>query len=712
MTKSILLLKNKKMVGITSLFLGFQFALCIYLNWVPYPFIAYRSLFLIISLTILFSAGIFSLLSRWILPRFRQTTRTVLILCFLLSVLWAAFLILIRAISLPDRSFFLPDGSVMIENILEKNPASIGNRIELKLFDSGTTDSFKAFSQTGNWYETETSLFTDEVSSLAWSGQVFHQISLLFTTGPDAGIVRLSWDDEVQDFDLYAEEPGELSVTHEFPLPWINRVIIFLAILSGVGFLFFIFFALVVPVSKRKVHARQGRIVPWWIFAIPMITVWLLWLLVFWPGLMSPDSIDQWSQSLSSVFNDWHPAIYAIIMRILNRIWETPAVIGLLQILCLSLVTSWGLHALWKVGVPKKVCWAMSALFAVIPLNALFSITLWKDIPYGISLFALFLMVLQIVLSDGDWLKSWKQKTGLAVASAGVMLFRHNGAPVVLLAILALILFFPKIRRGLMQTSIGLLILFFLIKVPLYQSLRVTPNGMGGINQLYLHHISAHVEAETPLSASEEAYLNQLLPLDEWTYYPCNVDTLKFQSGIDLDLLYSQPQKNLEVFLSLARKAPAVNLKHIFEANKMIWQIQPGGCYLYRVPLFKNTDNSFHWIESNSIGIAEDSKIPGWISPFFDFYARTASVPWIDSFVWRPAMTTYLSFLVCMAMALRFQKKKTLLIGLVPLLQFGMMLVLTFAQDMRFQYGNMLIGLFSIGLLFIPVPESEPQTES
>jgi uncharacterized membrane protein len=63
--------------------------------------------------------------------------------------------------------------------------------------------------------------------------------------------------------------------------------------------------------------------------------------------------------------------------------------------------------------------------------------------------------------------------------------------------------------------------------------------------------------------------------------------------------------------------------------------------------------------------------------------------------------------LTAVVLALRMQKKRWLLIGLVPFVQFSLMLVLNFAQDMRFQYGNMLIGLFSLGLLFLQQQDNE-----
>mgnify|MGYP000898272783 CR=1 FL=1 len=699
--------KQRTVRWILSFFLGLQLALAGYLFWIPYPITSRRSLLLIGLLTVLLSAAAFGILTRWMLPRFARTPRIVFRLCLLLSVFCSGLLILIRAVPLPDRYFFLPSGSVSIETVGTHNPSSNGSQIRLLLFDTGTTDSFSSLTQSGSWQLEGKALTTDNAGGLSWSGEVFHQIELLFETGPEAGIIQIISENETNTIDLYTPIAGEQSIRLAYPLPIGNRLIIFLSVLISLAFLFLLFFSLTVPVPDFQSAAMRPAASISWLVALPMLISWTIWLLVYWPGIMSPDSMDQWGQSLSGAFNDWHPAIYAILMRALNQIWQTPAVIGIVQIIALSLITAWGLRMLRRHGYPALVCWIMSLLFAITPLTGLLSITLWKDVPYGISLFALFLIVCEIVLSSGQQRRGVPQALGLAFALTGVVLYRHNGFPVALAAIAALLIFYPAVRKNTLAAALIAALLFLLIKYPLYESLAVNRTGMGGINQLYLHHISAHVEAQTPLKADQEDYLNELLPLEEWIYYPCNVLSLKSSAGVDFDLMYSQPKKNLEIFLDLAMQAPMVNLRHMFEANRMIWQIQPGGCYLYRVPLFKNQDGGYQWIQPNPLGVRESSKLPAFVEPFFNYYNWSASVPAADSFIWRPALTSYIALLTAVVLALRMQKKRWLLIGLVPFVQFSLMLVLNFAQDMRFQYGNMLIGLFSLGLLFLQQQDNE-----
>jgi len=50
----------------------------------------------------------------------------------------------------------------------------------------------------------------------------------------------------------------------------------------------------------------------------------VLTLVAFAPGLMSPDSIDQWQQGRAWSFNDVHPPMMSALWGIFDRVWPGP----------------------------------------------------------------------------------------------------------------------------------------------------------------------------------------------------------------------------------------------------------------------------------------------------------------------------------------------------------------------------------------------------
>lgn len=162
-------------------------------------------------------------------------------------------------------------------------------------------------------------------------------------------------------------------------------------------------------------------------YSFLMIVIWSLWLLVFWPGIMSNDSIDQWTQITTGKFVDIHPVFHTLFLWFLTRVYFSPATIAIVQILILSLLSGGILYYFEKLGSPKIILWGISFFMAVSPVNAEMVITLWKDIPYSTALLGLTFIFLIIVYSNGNWLYQNKNLLLLGITTLLVFLFRHNG---------------------------------------------------------------------------------------------------------------------------------------------------------------------------------------------------------------------------------------------------------------------------------------------
>ena len=55
------------------------------------------------------------------------------------------------------------------------------------------------------------------------------------------------------------------------------------------------------------------------LYTLPMVAVWGIYLLTFFPGMMSPDSNVQWGQILSGQFNDAHPVFHTLSMWLVTQ---------------------------------------------------------------------------------------------------------------------------------------------------------------------------------------------------------------------------------------------------------------------------------------------------------------------------------------------------------------------------------------------------------
>ena len=159
-----------------------------------------------------------------------------------------------------------------------------------------------------------------------------------------------------------------------------------------------------------------------------------------------------------------------------------------------------------------------------------------------------------------------------------------------------------------------------------------------------------------------------------------------------------------------------VSLRHAFRSSNMIWRIERSECYLFRSDFWGRKEGYYRWIDPgpNQTDLKEDSKLPWLVGSLYQIYDRTSKNSVLDALIWRPAFYMYWTILVSIILALRFGRGRYLLIGLITELQSGLFLFITISQDLRYQFGVILIGLFCFGLIFLPkttISETKNQSD-
>jgi hypothetical protein len=186
---------------------------------------------------------------------------------------------------------------------------------------------------------------------------------------------------------------------------------------------------------------------------------------LFFPGLMSADSIAQYQQALDGRYSDWHPPLMAIV---LHYVFSAGGALGLLMLAqCLGGVL--GLRALARATLrllfadrlaPRRVEWlSLSvALLLLLPWTPLtfHLMTFWKDT--WAMVFMLWLGASTLDLH----LRGWTPTRALAVVvlGAALALVRHNAVVVLPVLGLALAVAAPGSRRRRAALAAGPLLLY------------------------------------------------------------------------------------------------------------------------------------------------------------------------------------------------------------------------------------------------------------
>lgn len=600
----------------------------------------------------------------------------------------------------PISIWTLPKHELSASRVEGRDPRSTGNVIQVDWMSTGLSDiSFSSLGLEGEWQREKDALINngERPAVLSWQGRVGENALVLFTARPDGGIVILSWDGKDQVINLYSPEPKALPVKQDFAIPFYSQGLGVVAIGVTSAFLFL---ALTLFLLKNPTHAEpvteQNRWA-WLRFALPMILVWGIFLLTFWPGMMSRDSFDQWQQVVTGRFTDGHPAFHTMLIWLITRVWNSPSAVAIVQIMFLSLTAAWGIGILIGLGLPIKLAWVMAALFAISPVNAIFSITLWKDVAYSTALFLFSLQVLKIITSEGKWLENRSHWIWLGIVAALVSLFRHNGIPVMAASLVVLAVVFRRHWRILGLSLVILLISYFGIKGPLYDWIKVSPQTETK-QIVFLHHIAAHIHSGTEILPAEQSILDQIQPVDQWKYDCCAVTKTYYDPGFSPKAVERNSAKIMGIWLALFKRAPQVDIKHWLCTGALVGKIQTS-CPL-TTGLFSPDLETLTWVIPNEMGINQHSLLPGLVPILSRIYMLRSGTP-LFLLLWSPALYLFLGIYATAIFTVQRRKLKYLLFIIPAVLHSAVFFLVNISFQFRYQYSVYLVGLFSLGFLMM-----------
>ncbi|OGN91234.1 MAG: hypothetical protein A2Y88_06320 [Chloroflexi bacterium RBG_13_48_10] len=440
-------------------------------------------------------------------------------------------------------------------------------------------------------------------------------------------------------------------------------------------------------------------------YIIPLIMGLIYWL-AFFPGVMSFDSVNQWDQIATFKITNLHPAFHTILEWLLTRIWYSPAMISLFQIVLASLVIGYGLSSIQKSSrLPGTILVALVFLISANPLVGVMDVTLWKDVIYSFAILLLTIFLFMIIRSDGVWIVKPLHFSLLGSTLAIIWLTRFNGWPVVVVSLITMGLLYKKnIKQIAFSTLIGVALIIF-VQVPIFSWFKVNRAVKYTYGITLIHPVVAYVNSKTDLvilTDYEKQYLNKIYPLKNNWPYSCYDATVFYYEGTTLNPVINDPFTLAKIFTRLAIHDPKIMLNHYSCLSSFVWQPnQPQNVYLETI-LFDNydLDQRPSW-QKYTYDVSQKSILPqvrGWIE-------RIAKAEWnrdVFKLMWRPAIYMYL-FLASLAFfVFRTGRRKWWLLSAPLAAQSIVMMFTAPLQALRYQYPVYLIAmLFTLPLLLM-----------
>jgi len=238
--------------------------------------------------------------------------------------------------------------------------------------------------------------------------------------------------------------------------------------------------AWVVALAGR--HPRRLFLIAWALLVVSRIP-YLIWL---WPGCLTPDGLDQINQAIGlAPLSNHHPVIQTLVLKVfvgpadtLGDITWGVAAYSIVQILATSAAMAYATTRLLRWRVPFWAVVVGFAWFAIFPVNAVYAITVWKNIPFAAAMLMVIVMLVDLA-RDGTVARRVGWLAGLASCLLAVFLFRSDGPVAAFAAGVALVVL---VRRGARLRALAALVLAFAlgstIVGPVYQAIGAKPSSI------------------------------------------------------------------------------------------------------------------------------------------------------------------------------------------------------------------------------------------
>jgi hypothetical protein len=365
----------------------------------------------------------------------------------------------------------------------------------------------------------------------------------------------------------------------------------------------------------------------WLRHGLPCAVVWVGYLLAFWPGVLTEDSIEQWTAMTTGVIGAYHSPLQTVLHGVLTRVWASPAIIVLAQIAALSAAYALVVAECAARGAPRWLLAATTGAMVVLPANGFLTITLWKDVPYAVSLLWVTGLTLRLARRGGHFAGP-REIVVLAIALTLAATFRHNGLPTIALFVAVLIWAVPAPRRPAWTLAALTLAGVLGLQAGLFRAIGVQPYHPAFGDQTILHQVAAAMQTGTGFDQPDFAALTRLKPIDRWVRdYRCAtvIPTLAgvLEHSPAADYAAQRPALRVAWWHALTR-APGTIARHHACVSAMLWNP-------FAEPYLVSTA-----IVANDHGLRTTPAVPALTRALNGLLEVTSRQPWRAVF-WSPA---------------------------------------------------------------------------
>ncbi len=329
------------------------------------------------------------------------------------------------------------------------------------------------------------------------------------------------------------------------------RLVILAATALGFFFLFFhllrLLFALIankercMNILARPVFARLAHLYDAHIGVLTFLICMLGFLpyyLYQFPGIMTPDSLNQLEQVLGLIpYSNHHPFVHTMLIKLLysfgslftdNMVYAM-AFYTFFQMCILALSVTCLIKTIQKLNVNLIFCILITAFYAFVPYNDVFAVTVWKDVLFSAGVLFFTTALLRLYVESRQGALTVSSLILYSLSGLMVCLLRSNGWYAFVLSLPFLIYFFRKNKKIMLPLQLGIFLIALLVKGPVMNAIAVTQPDFVESVSIPLQQISRVICNDRELSPEQWNLVHSVMDTTyiKELYHPNFADNIK-----------------------------------------------------------------------------------------------------------------------------------------------------------------------------------------
>lgn len=367
----------------------------------------------------------------------------------------------------------------------------------------------------------------------------------------------------------------------------------------------FMGYAVLLYLLKRLPFATgsTARTKPAFVFAFVFLSIALIDLMYLflaqYPGILTTDSFSTIKQLLglsryNNVMPFWHTVTVKVFvdlgLALFGDINAAVACFHVAQILFMAACFAYVLTTMYQMQVPFWFLSMVYLVYAVQPHNIVYSITLWKDIPFA-GAAALFTTAFCRLLR-GVGKNKILNYVAFTAGALGFSLWRTNGWYAFLVVVLLMWLLMRREQKKVVILMTVILVFCWILINPLLDILGVSGTNFVEAFAVPMQQIARVVSEGKELTETEIELLEEIFWMDKLgaMYNPQTVDPVKFETFRYDQVGYIQENLGayLKMYASIGLRYPGEYLKAWIEETKGYWN----GGYFFWIYTLKPGENT------------------------------------------------------------------------------------------------------------------------